>query len=337
MTDKLQEPLVDDAAPPAGDVTPAETPIVDDAGGDGPSPLAAGDDPKKAPEPAKQPEPAKEPELDWREEWAKKAANGDEKAAKRHLKTLERFKNQSDVFGSFNELRAYISEGGLVKVPGKDATDDEIASFRKAMNVPDEPAGYLENLKLDNDAVLGDADKPIVESFAAALHETNAPPEVVNQAVNWYFRQQEAIAEQRDEDDDAFKTQSTAELKEELGGAYKRSLNAISANFSMAPGGPDIENESALYPRLLAARYPDGRLVGNDPDFIRWQVALAREINPTMTVMDGSDGGSRSIDAEISDIENLMRTDRRAYNKDVAKQARYRELLDARQKAQQRA
>lgn len=285
----------------------------------------------------------KEPEAkpawgdDWRQKMAEHASAGDKKAYDRELKRLERFSDPTAVYGMYRELEGKFSQGGLVKVPGKDASEDDIKAFNKAIGVPEDPKAYVENLSLPNGVTLGDRDKVLAGDFASALHKAGAPQSVMNEAMGWYLRNEEARAAEIDRQDDDNKRSGVQELKEEWGPAYNRNINAISSLFAYAPGGADMENEGALFNRLLGGRMADGRIIGDDPGMVKFLVSLAKEVNPVATVVEAADGSGRGIDEEIKEIETLMRTDRRAYDKDTKKQSRYLELIGAREKHRARA
>ena len=59
-------------------------------------------------------------------------------------------------------------------------------------------------------------------------------------------------------------------------------------------------------------------------------------VNPKVSVEDAA-GAGKGVDDEIAEIESLMRSDRRAYDKDPKKQERYLELLGARERNRARA
>lgn len=278
---------------------------------------------------------------DWRKEIAESYGNGDKKVTEKELRRLERIKDPSMLYAMYREAENRLTSGGLVKKPGDDPTEAEKAAWNKVLGVPEEPSGYLEDIKLDNGAVIGEQDKPMAESFAEALHSAGAPPSVYQAALNWYFNQQQSVADATDETDENFKIDSNRELREEFGGAFNRHINNMPAVFALAPGGSDLENENSLISRLLGGRMSDGRLIGDDPDMIRWAVAINKEINPVSTVLDMENASGKGLDEEIKQIEQIMREDKRdntgKYFKDEKLQARYRELLEARDKASQRA
>jgi len=296
---------------------------------DGKKPLAAGGEVQQQQEKPYWP-------ADWREKVAQHVAAGDEKAYKRELKRLERIVDPAGVYGNYREAETKLTSGGLIKVPAKDAKPEEIAEYHKALGVPEKPGDYFKGIKLENGAVIGDADKPLADAFAAAVHPAGASPQVVNAALNWYFANQEKQAAALDESDDTFRKEAQQALKEEYGPALKRMTNNISSLFTIAPGGTDLENEKALYTRLMGGRMADGSIIGNDPDMVRFLVALALDKNPVASVVEDGDQTGKSVDTEIASIEKRMREDRSAYFKDEKTQARYRQLIEARDKIQAR-
>jgi hypothetical protein len=318
--------MTDENPNPVPEVTPTPEPA--------PNPASAAVTP--APEPAPEPEHKPAWGEDWRAKFAEHVAAGDKKAAEREMKRLERIADPAAVYGMYRELEAKFSQGGLTKIPGKDAPPEEIKAFQKAIGVPETAKDYVENLTLPNGITLGDQDKQIAGDFAEAMHKAGAPQSVMNEAYAWYLKNEELRAAAIDQQDDDNKTQSLQSLKEEWGPAFKRNTNAISSLFAYAPGGSDMQNDGALFNRLLGGRMADGRIIGDDPDMVKFLVAIAKEVNPVATVVESADGSGKGIDEEIADIEKLMRSDRRAYDKDLNKQSRYLELLEARGKYQTR-
>lgn len=271
---------------------------------------------------------------DWREKMAERVAAGDQKIYKKELARLQRISDPYGVYGNYRELEARFTSGGLIKVPGKDAKPEDIAAFHKAIGVPEKPEDYFKDLKLDNGAVIGEADKPLVDAFATALHKAGAPPAAMNAALNWYYQQQEELAAKLDETDDAFRRESEQVLKEEFGPAFKRQVNAIGSIFATAPGGADVKNPGSLYARLMGGRTADGKIIGNDPDMVRWLASLAAEVNPAATVVEDGAGGV-PIEAELAQIKALRQTDAKRYWSDAV-QAREAELIAAQHKIQAR-
>lgn len=316
-------PIDPGAPPPAAPATPPATPPT-------PAPLAA-----PVPNAPPSPEPAPYWPNDWREKIAEHTSAGDKKIYEKELRRLQNMESPYSVYGSFRGLENTWASRNFIKLPPKEnASEADIKEFHKNLGVPENPADYLKDVKLANGLVLGEADKPVAEAFAAVAHKAGIPPAGYNEALNWYLQTQEKQAAELDERDERYRIDSERALKEEFGPSYKRKTNAIATLFDLAAGGADIKNEKALYSRLMGGRMADGTLIGNDPDMVKFLVALAMDRNPAASVVEDGDQTGTSINDEIAKIEKIMREDRPLYNKQYA--GRYAELLAARQKIQSR-
>lgn len=259
---------------------------------------------------------------DWRKEIAGENAE--------HLKTLERFASPKAMFESYTALRAKMSSGELKEAkpfPDK-GTPEEQNAWRKEQGLPEKPEGYYEHLKFDDGLVIGEADKPAVDSFLKSAHASNMPPAAAKAAVAWYFEQQDVAAEARAEADKKVAQETVDKLRTEWGGDYRTNMNGIKALLSTAPAG--------VADKVMNTRMADGTPLMSDPDFLRFLTSQYRQINPVSTVVPAGDEAAmaKSIDDEISQIQKTMRENRPAYNKDPKMQARYRELLSARERMQ---
>ena len=95
--------------------------------------------------------------------------------------------------------------------------------------------------------------------------------------LKWPKTEAEALA--MDRADDAFRTRSKRVLKREFGKDFGRITNRIATLFTRSPGGSDVSNENSLFARLMAGRTTDGKIIGDDPDVIRWLARLnGREV-----------------------------------------------------------
>lgn len=265
---------------------------------------------------------------DWREDWRDLMAGGDEKERKR----LDRFRSPVDVYKSNRELEKKLSSGDVKAKLAADATPEQIAAWRKDNGIPEKPDGYLE--KLPSGLVIGDDDKPMLEGYLAEVHGANASPEVVAKTLDWYYRQQDVAAAAQADADKAFKQSAEDALRAEWGAEYRGNVNSI---MSFLDAAPPTDDGSPLKGLLMGARLSDGTLLGNNPTALKWLASLAQEANPAGFVAPSA-GTSQadSVAAEIAKIEGIMRTDRRAYDKDEKMQARLRDLYDAQEKLARR-
>lgn len=273
---------------------------------------------------------------EMKEDIAKHYAAGDEKLFKKELARLDRINDLKSVWGMYRDLEAKFSQGGLVKIPGKDAKPEEIDEFAKKLGWTEKPEEMISQIKLEDGMVIGDADKPMLTGFLAAVHGATSAQDFASKATTWYYKAQEEAAAIQDEADDTFRREAEKALKEEHGPAFARKTNAIASIFATAPGGADAKNPNSMFSRIMGGRTADGKLIGNDPTVVNWLIGLVNEINPAATVVEDGNQSGVTIDTELAEIQKLRTTDRRKYFSDEV-QARERELLEAKSKIQARA
>lgn len=260
------------------------------------------------------------------EKWRETLAGEDQDA----LKTLGRFPDPQGLWKSYSELRSKLSKGELranVPFPEKGTVEEQTA-WRKERGIPEKPEAYDTNL--GDGLVIGDEDKPFVESYLQAAHANNVPADVAKANLKWYFGTYIPQVEQaRGEEDVEYRAEAQETLRERWGPDYKRNVEAVKALVMQAP--------EALRERFWGGRLADGKALGDDPDVLQWLAGIALELNPA-TAMTGHTGAdtTANIDGRIKQIEETMRKDRSAYNKDARMQEEYRNLIDARERLQSR-
>jgi len=259
----------------------------------------------------------------WPDDWQQRFSKGDEKLQK----VASRYASPEAAFEALVAAQQRIRSGELKPALPENATDDELAAWREDHGIPAKPEDY--DLTFDSGLVIGEEDKPIVDEFLSIAHEHNMTPEQVKSVIEWNETQKEAQAEERIAMEEQQRVEALDKLNVEYGGNFRRNINMIEGVLSMLPEGVREEFQSA--------RLPDGTALFNNTDVIRGFVQLANELNPAGIVAPAGGGDPmKGLSEEIANIENTMKTNRTAYNKDEAMQARYRELLVAREKMQSR-
>lgn len=249
----------------------------------------------------------------WRDEYA-----GDDDKFK---STLERFNTPADMGKAYREAQS--SRRSSQPAPGPDASEDDVAAFRQANNLPAEASGYMDDLP--DGLVVGEADREIMADFMGVLHGMHVPREVGHAAINWYNEfaenQQDALAE-----NDATDHQATEDqLRETWGGDYRANINLVGALIESTFGA---ENKEVI----LNARDPDGRAIMNIPGVLEGLADLSRKVNPIAQIASQGGDPAQTMNEEIAQLEKYMRDDRKAYNTDEPAQARLRQLYDIRLK-----
>jgi hypothetical protein len=249
-------------------------------------------------------------------------AGGDDKM----LAQLQRYASPEEVWKKTRALEQRMSSGEFKPVLKKDASEAEVKEYRAAHGIPEDPTKY----DLGKDVKIDASDKPVFDRIFKAMHGANATPESVRTMVQaWNTIKQEAVAHQ-EEQDRTIQQKSEDALRGEWGSEYRRNLNLIH-------GLLDGSGDQKLKDALLGGRLADGTPIGSHLETLKMLLGLALVQNPAGVVVSGGEGDrGKAIDDEIGEIEKLMRTDRPAYNKDVKKQERLRQLYEARETTKKR-
>jgi hypothetical protein len=321
--------MTDPVPTPAPEPTPAPTP--DPAPSPPPAPVPSPTpDPAPGPVPTPSPDPAPAPPSEpakgyWPDDWRQRIAGTDEKL----LKRLERFVEPADVVKSWRELEAQRDSGKLRPArPGADAKPEDIAAWRKENGIPEKPDDY--KLELPSGLVPGEEDKPLLASFLADALEADLTSAQASRVADWYYKTLDASHKAREEQDSAVRRQTEDVLRQDWGGDYRP--NTSIANQTLA------ETYGTFAEQLVAARLPDGTLLGDHPEFIRGNAKLGRELNPAHTIVPGDSAtAAKRLADEKAAIEDRMSKDYPGYMKDAAARKRYGEILAAEEKLKARA
>jgi hypothetical protein len=241
------------------------------------------------------------------------------------LKRLERFQSPQDIWKSYTNIEKKRSSGEKGDAgPPEDAA--ALTAWRVERGIPEKAEGYFEKM---GDLVIGDADKERANTFFDVAHGANLPPDAAKKLVEWSYQYEEKMLADRIHQDEVVKQEGTETLMKEWGAEYKGNLNAINGLLDMFP----VDAKSAI----LDSRDETGDPIMSNPDILRGFVQLANEINPGLTILPaGGGGGIQTVQTQIAEIEQVMRTDRPRYNRDGDMQARLRKLYEARIKLESR-
>lgn len=248
-------------------------------------------------------------------------------AGKERVKDLEKFAAPKNLYDSYLAFQQRMSSGELKAVTAfpEKGTDEQKAAWRTENGVPATPADYVKGLKLADGVELGEDDKKVLEGFAGEAHKSNMRPEQFGSMAAFFLQEKVNRANARAESDATHMTEVEDALRAEWQGDYRGNVGRITGLLDLAPKG--------VKDLILNARGADGRALMNNVDVVKALVDWSRQINPSGTLLPGSDGNiAKSVDDEIKQIEDFMRKDRTAYNKDEGKQKRLRELYAARDK-----
>jgi len=236
---------------------------------------------------------------DWRERYVDKLVDKsgdplDDDAKDKMSKRLSRYASPRAMIDAGISAQNKISAGGMVKVPGKDSTPEEIAQYRKDMGVPEEAKGY--DLTLSDGMVVGDEDKELVGGFLEAAHAGDYSQAQVTAGLNWYYQNQERTIAAQYESDKTQRAAAEEELRAEWGPEFQANRNLM-ANYLDSDFGEGVGT------MITGARLADGTPLANHPEILRGFVNKARAANPMGALTPGS--GTMQHDAMVNEIESL--------------------------------
>ncbi len=235
----------------------------------------------------------------WREDYVDKLKGKDGKllddaAKEKAMKRMGRYASPQAAFDAMINAQNKISAGGLTKIPGKEATPEEIAQYRKDVGVPEESKDY--DLTLGEGMVIGDEDKDMIDGFLDVAHAGNYTQQQVTDGLNWFYKNQEDALVARHEADTNHRGEVEEELRLEWGTEYQANRNLM-ANYL----GTDFSDGTAEL--ITGARLADGTPLANHPDILRGFVAKARAANPMGALVPGT--GTKQHDQMVTEIETL--------------------------------
>lgn len=270
-------------------------------------------------------EPA--PTAKWPDDWREQLAGGDEA----FLKQLKRYASPANYAKAGFEAQQRIRSGAAKEPLPENASPEQLTAWRKENGIPEAPDGY--KIEPGDGLVFGEADKPMLQAFAKFAHERNWTPQQVNQGAAFVAQLGEQQRAAMDQQDRAFRGEAQDTLQQEWGREFRPNLQNL-RNMVDRYGEPGVADA------LMGARGADGKLIGDNPAFLRLMNTLAREINPLGTVVPaGTQDGGKAASEELAALRAEMGDHSSGYWRGPeaqAKQARYRELLTAVEKQRAR-
>lgn len=260
------------------------------------------------------PDPTPAPQT-WPENWRQELAGEDQAEIER----LSRFQSPNDIYKSFRNMEAEFSKRSPRIEYDPEMPEEKLAEYRKQEGIPATPKDY--NLEFESGLVIGEEEKPFVDSMLEYAHKQNVPESHVKSMLEWYYTDREAQNEAYDQKIADHRYQSQQQLKAEWGGEYTGNINAINELFVDNPELHDI---------IMRAVDSDGLPIGNRPDVIKWAASVGKQLNPTATFIP-NEGDVSSIQGRISEIESWMHSSdiatREKYFKNESVQKEYEDLL----------
>lgn len=250
---------------------------------------------------------------DWPTDWREKLAGGDMK----ELEQLKRSGSPLDVWKKARSLEQKLSSGEYKRELGKDATPEQVAEWRKEQGIPEAPDGY--KIELPGGVIPGEADKPVIDAFTKAVHEKGWSNDKVNEALDWYYKEQDRKNAETVQRDGDFKRGSEDKLRGEWGADFRRNLTAAENLIAGMPG------EAAK--NFLTGRLADGTKIGDNADVLKWLSGISMDLNPAATLVPAGSGGV-GVSDRLGEIRQMRRENPDSYDSNKAVQAEELQLIE---------
>lgn len=318
--------------PAAGTPPPAATPSAPPA--PTPAPVTP---PKTLAGGAEPPDTRLVVQADFPDDWREKMAAGDAKK----LERLKRFNSPVDVAKSYWEIESKVSSGQLKAPPPPlpdNATPEQVTAWRTEQGLPVDADSFVKDLALPQGVIPGEADKPLLASFAESATKAGWTQQQYNDAVGWYYGLQDQLIADQQAGDSDYLNESTRELMAKWGTGFKHNQTRVT-QFLDAHFPKDMQDI------LLSARTSDGRIIGNIPGFNEAILALETYVNPMGALLPNQPGaGVAQGDARIAEIEKYMRAPEKSAEwksywhgeAGARMQEEYRNLISARETMRER-
>ena len=205
-------------------------------------------------------------------------------------KSLDAFRDVNSLAKAFVETKKMVGQR-TIKPLDASSSPEEVSAYRKAHNIPDDPAGYFTvGVSRPEIAAGAEWNETIESEFLKTMHATHATPATVQAAMNYYAglegaRIKEAVRE----------TQAAAqELRREWGPTFDANLGRANRAIQEFGGDALVEKFAATgmgrdplvvkaFARIgnalveTGAMQPEGLALNLTPDDARKQIADKRE------------------------------------------------------------
>jgi hypothetical protein len=251
-------------------------------------------------------------------------AGGDERKAKQ----LERYTSpEAWAKQAFDDRQRIRSGKAIAPEPPEEATDIELAQWRKQAGIPETPEGY--GVAFPKEIQPSDTDKEELGAFLKFMHERNVAPRAAEAAFEFYMNSRAGAIERNAQAAEEATIEHLAQLRAAYPGReYKRNIGLANDFLNGHFAGPDAQ---AQLDTILSAKLPNGVQLTNYAPFVQMVVAMARsQATEDDLVAGDAGGGARSVDEEYKELAAKPRLTERERERMV-------QLAEARIKREERA
>jgi hypothetical protein len=215
--------------------------------------------------------------------------------------TAKRYATPEEFGKAHLELRRAYDEALKNSVPGEDATDEQLAAYRKRVGIPETADAY--EIPRPEGYEFTENDRLMEKAWKDKFHRMNLPQEQAEEIALTYYEMMSQYANVNTELNDEFAANTEQALREEWGDGYQRNMNAANTGLRVF-GSEDVEE-------LRSITLSNGRPLMDHPTVIKTFARIGLRMVPDQVeqAMPGSDEAN-SIEERIKEITGLMYTDR---------------------------
>lgn len=192
------------------------------------------------------------------------------------------------------EMRQKLSSA-IIK-PGKDAKPEEVAAFRKALEVPETPEGY--KFPEIPEGELTDAVKESRAAWAKRFHDRNVPAPVAEALMADFRADMEAEAKAQQEADKQYAEQVMEGLRKEWGADFdtnKQYANRAAAHLF----GDEFDAARKI-------EMKDGRFLMDRPELLKVFAKIGREMGEGTLGSVMTDGDKEAAETELRSLRKQI-------------------------------
>lgn len=197
---------------------------------------------------------------------------------------LEKFKDVTTLAKSYKNLESMLGKKGVMPI-NENSTEVEIAEYRKAMGIPENPEGYqIDDVKEKYGEYF---DENAAKQFTELAHTLNIPPAAAQKLMEFDAQRTNAALEAQQHSIQQAREETISTLKQEFGNNFDTEIRKT-RNFVANVGGEDMLNSD----------------LANNADFIRFANKLANLSSEDKLVTPDGNPQLQSVQDEIDKYMN---------------------------------
>ncbi len=239
-------------------------------------------------------------ELAWKD--IQKALSGGDDDISR---MVARYRSPAAFAKAFAAQRQKIAESSKVPELAENATEEQVAEYRKAMGLPDKfddyAVGFSEDFKGE------DGDDALVKEFAQSMYDNHVPPKYAQAAIDYYQNLMMKGEQNINENAAAVKRETYDALKAEWGKEFDANRNAIDVYLTetMGQDGRAVMN---------GLRLSDGSSLLDNAHLLRLLAQPARDYVGGEALVSGSmSQTAEDVAKSLNDLMALRLSDPQKY------------------------